>query len=195
NNTAASKCILALGYFYLNGALAQAGLFDAATDTGLWLSADYDSQDWVRTEAERQSNAAGMLLTPRWATAQRRRRSNITATAAQVARFITLLAQDNLVDTPASYEMRMLMNVTAGGIDSYAKNALDTVGRASTAFAAKIGFGDDRFSHDCAIIERTVAGNDLRYVAVGLGSAPNCNRTDLSDLFVLRDEIIVTRSS
>ena len=34
NDTATSKCILALGYFYLNGALARAGLFDAATSNG-----------------------------------------------------------------------------------------------------------------------------------------------------------------
>ena len=194
NNTAASQCILALGYFYLNGLLAQAGLFDAATSTGLWMSADYESHDWVKTEAERQANAAGSPLTPRWATAQRRRRSNITATAAQVARFMTLLAQDKLVDAKASQEMRALIDVTAGGIGSYAKAALDAVGRDSTAFAAKIGFGDDSFSHDCAIIERTVDGKDLRYVAVGLGSAPNRKRVDLSDLFVLLDETIVTRN-
>jgi hypothetical protein len=194
NNTAASKCILALGYFYLNGALARAGLFDAANRNGLWLAADYKSHDWVKTEAERQANAAGLLLTPRWATAQGRRRSNITATAAQVARFMTLLAQDKLVDATASHEMRALMNITPGGIGSYAKFGLDAVGRGSTAFAAKIGFGDDRFSHDCAIIERTVAGKDLRYVAVGLGSAPNRKRKDLRDLFVLLDETIVTRN-
>jgi Beta-lactamase enzyme family len=194
NNTAASQCILALGYFYLNGSLAQGGLFDAAASTGLWLSADYEGHDWVKTAAEQQTNAAGPLLTPRWATAQRRRRSNITATAAQVARFMTLLAQDKLVDGTASQEMRALMDVTAGGIGSYAKAALDEVGRDSTAFAAKIGYGDDSFSHDCAIIERTVDGKDLRYVAVGLGSAPDRNRTDLSDLFVLLDETIVTRN-
>ena len=193
NNTAASRCILALGYFYLNGSLAQAGLFDAAASTGLWLSADYEGHDWVRTEPEQRTNAAGMPLAPRWATAQRRQRSNITATAAQIARFMTLLAQDRLVDATASQEMRALMDVTAGGIGSYAKAALDEVGRDATAFAAKIGYGDDSFSHDCAIVERTVDGKDLRYVAVGLGSAPNRNRTDLSDLFVLLDETIVTR--
>ncbi len=128
NNTAASKCILALGYFYLNGSLAQAGFFDASAG-GLWLSADYGGHDWVRTAAERQSNAAGQELTPRWATAQGRRRSNITATAAQIARLLTLIAQDNLVDATASGEMRALMDVTSGGIGSYAKAALDAVGR------------------------------------------------------------------
>ena len=174
NNTAASKCILALGYFYLNGSLAQAGLFDSASSTGLWLSADYEGHDWVKTDAEQQTNAAGSPLTPRWATAQRRRRSNITATAAQIARFMTLLAQDKLVDATAGQEMRALIDVTAGGIGSYAKAALDAVGRDSTAFAAKIGYGDDSFSHDCAIIERTVdgKGSALRHRRPRLGAEP-----------------------
>jgi len=194
NDAASSKCILALGYFYLNGALARAGLFDAATRNGCWISADYKSHDWVKTNAERQVNGGGQPLTPRWATAQRRRLSNITATAAQVARFMTLLAQDKLVNATASLEMRALMNIKAGGIGSYAHFGLNAVGRASTTFAAKIGFGDDGFSHDCAIIERTVDGKHLRYVAVGLGSAPKRKRTDLRDLFVLLDEAIVKRN-
>ena len=107
---------------------------------------------------------------------------------------MTLLAQDKLVNATASLEMRALMNIKAGGIGSYAHFALNAVGRASTRFAAKIGFGDDGFSHDCAIIERTVAGKHLRYVAVGLGSAPKRKRTDLRDLFVLLDEAIVKRN-
>lgn len=195
NNTAASRCILALGYFYLNGALARAGLFDAGTSQGLWLSADYAGHDWVNTQAERQGNAAGPQLTARWATQQRRRRSNAAATAAQIARFMTLLAQDQLVDAAASRDMRALMTITPGGIGSYARGALVRVGRAPTMIAAKIGFGDDSFSHDCAIIERTVAGRHLRYVAVGLGSAPARKRQDLRDLFVLLDDTIVTRNA
>jgi monoamine oxidase len=206
NNAAASKCILALGYFYLNGALARAGLFDAATGKGLWLSADYKSHDWVKTQTDRQANAAGQLLTPRWATAQRRRRSNITATAAQVARFMTLLALDKLIpatddSAPAKAvataihgDMRALMKADAGGLGSDANDALRRVGRAPTLVIAKFGRGDDGFNHECAIIERTVAGKSLRYVAIGLGSAPKREHQDLFDLFVLLDETVVTRN-
>ena len=193
NNTAASKCILALGYFYLNGALERAGLFDAATHQGLWLSADYAGHDWVKTQTERQGNAAGPPLTARWAMQQRRRRSNSAATAAQIARFMTLLARGKLVDSDASRDMRTLMTITPGGIGSYARGALVRVGRTPTTIAAKIGFGDDSFSHDCAIVERTVAGKALRYVAVGLGSAPARKRQDLRDVFVLLDDAIVRR--
>jgi monoamine oxidase len=199
NNTAASKCILVLGYFYLNGALARAGLFDAATSEGLWLSADFKNHDWVKTDAQRKANAAGPQLTPRWATAQRRRRSNVTATAAQVARFMTLLAQNKLVDATASHpdpnhEMRALMRADAGGLGSDANDALRRVGRDPTLVIAKFGKGNDDFRHECAIIERTVGDKHLRYVAVGLGYSPKRRLQNWFDLFILLDEVIVTRN-
>jgi hypothetical protein len=243
NNTAASRCILALGYFYLNGALARANLFDAGppsgrskgapaplggserggtgpppgrsqggsaplggserserggsgTHHGLWLSADYAGHDWVNTQAGRQANAAGPPLAARWAKQQGRRRSNAVATAAQIASFMTLLAQRKLLaDKAASDDMLALMTITPGGIGSYARGALVRAGRTPTTIAAKIGFGDDSFSHDCAIVERTVAGKNLRYVAVGLGSAPARKREDLRDLFVRLDDTIVKRNA
>ena len=209
NNTAASYCTLALGYFYLNGALEQAGFFDSATENGLWLSADYARHDWVSTEAEKKANAAGKLLSPRWATAQRRSRSNVTATAAQAARFMTLLAQGRLVEADANHpdpngEMRTMMQAAVRcvprgscGIGSYVKDALSGVRprRPFTGIAAKKGFGDDSFSHECAIVERTVSGKDLRYVVVGLGSAPSRARRDLSSLFVRLDDVIVARNA
>jgi hypothetical protein len=194
DNTSASKCILALGYFYLNGALARAGLFDAATNKGLWLSADYKSHDWVKTEAEREANAAGQPLALRWADAQRRRRSNITATAAQVARFMTLLDQGKLVDSAASFQMRKLMRADEGGLGSDANDALRNAGRVPSSVSAKFGRGDDGFSHECAIIRRTVAGKTLRYVAVGLGYSPKRDPQNWLDLFVLLDEAIVERN-
>ena len=197
NNVAASKCILALGYFYINGALAQAGFFQSSN--GLWLSADYQRHDWVKTLAEKNANAAGPPLTPRWAKAQGRRRSNITATAAQTARFMTLLAQGKLVDATASREMRTLMQSAIAcaphascGIGSYVKDAL--AGRSLTTLAAKKGYGDECFSHECAIVERTVGHKDLRYVVVGLGSDPSQSRRDLSELFVSLDDVIVNRN-
>jgi hypothetical protein len=54
--------------------------------------------------------------------------------------------------------------------------------------------GDDSFRHECDIIERAVAGKDLRYVAVGLGYSPKRRRQNRFDLFVLLDEVIVTRN-
>jgi hypothetical protein len=195
NNAAAGRCILALGYFYINGALADAELFDTGGKSGLWVSADYLGHDWVKTAAEKASNSGGQSLTARWATAQARQKSNFTGTAAQVARLMTMLAQGRLVDAGASQEMRTLMDAANGGIGSYAESALIAATRAPTSIVSKIGFGNDSFSHDCAIVERTVAGKQLRYVAVGLGSAPSENRQDLNGLFVRLDEAIVKRNS
>ncbi|WP_157370741.1 serine hydrolase [Vulgatibacter incomptus] len=193
NNQAASNCILALGYFYLNGVLARSGYFDAATSKGLWISGDYDGHDWVRNAAEKASNAAGIALTPRWATAQGRSKSNFVGNALQVSRLLTAMANGKLLSSSSSTEMRALMNQMGGGIGSYARTALTAVGRAPDTLASKIGFGDDSFSHDCAIIERTVGGKLLRYVAVVFGSAPAQARQDLSDLFVLLDSAVVAR--
>ena len=148
----------------------------------------------MKTETERQANAAGQPLAPRWATAQRRRRSNITATAAQVARFMTLLAQGKLVDPTASRAMCALMKADAGGLGSDANDALRRAGRVPSSVFAKFGRGDDSFRHECAIIKRTVAGKDLRYVAVGLGHSPIRSRQNWFDLFVMLDEAIVTRN-
>ena len=55
NDSASSRCILALGYFYINGLFATSGFFNAGK--GLWISGDYATHDWVRTEA-------GALRTP-----------------------------------------------------------------------------------------------------------------------------------
>jgi hypothetical protein len=189
NNTAASRCILALGYFYINGLFARSGFF--AGGKGLWLSGDYAGHDWVRTTTEFHGNAAGVALDPRWATAQKRTKSNFVGNALQVGRLMTAMAQDTLVDAASSNEMRKLANQLAGGIGSYAGSALTAAGRAPSVLSSKIGLGDDSFSHDCAIVERTVGGNSLRYAAVVLGAQ---RRRNLSDLFVLLDSAVVARN-
>ena len=192
NNAAASRCVLALGYFYINGLFARSGFFNAGK--GLWVSGDYAGHDWVRTTAERSANAAGVALEPRWAAAQKRTKSNFVGNALQVGRLMTAMAQDTLADAGSCDEMRKLANQLSGGIGSYAGSALTAVGRRPTALSSKIGFGDDSFSHDCAIIERTVGGKRLRYVAAVLGSAKTQHRRDLSDLFVLLDATVVARN-
>jgi len=196
NNTAASRCVLAVGYFYLNGLFAQAGFFDATTGKGLWISGDYQGHDWVRSAAEKAANAAGVALTARWATAQGRQKSNFVANSLQVARLMTAMAMGTLVDGAASTEMRTLANQDSlsGGIGSYAGSGLDADGRTQTALSSKIGFGDDSFSHDCVIVERTVGSKHLRYAAVVLGSAPARSRQDLNQMIVLLDQAVVVHN-
>ena len=115
---------------------------------------------------------------------------------------MTLMAQDRLVDATASQEMRTMLQAAIAcvtgakcGIGSYVKDALVGAHRAFTALGAKKGYGDDSFSHECAIVERTVDGKALRYIVVGLGSAPARRRRDLSELFVRLDDAIVKRNA
>lgn len=180
NNAAASNCIRPLSYPYINGVLASAGFFDGSA--GLWMSGDYEGHDWQSGSG----NPAGQLLTARWATLQKRSKSNFTATALQVARFMTLLAQGNLVDLASSADMVSIMT-GADGIGSYIAIGLDaaTPPRLFNSIASKIGFGDDKVSHDCGIVRIDRGGDPtrtIRYVAVILGSPPAMGRSDLSQL-------------
>lgn len=196
NNTAASRCVLAVGYFYLNGLFAKSGFFDGTSNKGLWISGDYQGHDWVKNAAEKAANAAGVALAPRWATAQSRQKSNFVANSLQVGRLMTAMAMGTLVDAAASTEMRTLANQDplSGGIGSYAGSALNADGRTTTAVSSKIGYGDDSFSHDSAIIERTAGSKHLRYAVVVLGSAPARNRQDFDQLVVLLDQVVVTHN-
>lgn len=191
NNDAASRCILALGYFYLNGLFARNGFF--AGGKGIWISGDYAKHDWVASETERLSNAAGVALTPRWATAQQRTKSNFVGNALQYGRLMAAMATGKLVDPAACVEMRALADQLSGGIRSYGGNGLIAVGRTPSALSSKIGFGDDSFSHDSLIVERTdgASGKRIRYAAVVLGAK---NRQHLKDLFVLLDEAVLVRT-
>lgn len=189
NNAAAAKCIRALGFPYINGALRGAGLFSGSPPAGLWVSGDYEGHDWILS----RDNRAGRPLTARWAVAQKRKLSNFTATAAHVARLMTLLAQGRLVDRRSSLEMLLLMIVSGpgGGIGSYVREALRA--HRPDAVYSKIGLGDDGRAHDCAIVERTApSGTRIRYVVVGLGSKET-GRAELRNLFAKLDELIVSR--
>lgn len=191
NNEAASKCILDLSYPYINGALSAAGFFNEATKSGLWLSGDYTGHDWL------PSGKAGQKLSARWARLQKRSVTNFAGTAMQVARFMTLLAQGNLIDSASCSDMISMMT-GEDGIGSYIKVGLQsaTPPRAVSSVASKIGYGDDRFSHDCGIV-RVERGGDpakmIRYISVVLGSPPEKGRADLSKLVVGYHDCIVSR--
>lgn len=186
NNTAASMSIRPLSYPYLNGVLRNAGFFDATAHKGLWISGDYLGNDWVRGPG----NKAGQPLAPRFAKAQARTKSNFTGTSLQVARLLTLLGQGKLFDADAAACNDMISIMTgAQGIGSYIQSALLSASpaRAISAIASKIGFGDDAFSHDCALIRVDRAAdpaNPLQFVEVILGSPPSKGRADLDQLAV-----------
>lgn len=197
NNEAASNCIRALGYPYINGVLGAAGFFDKNSRTGLWLSGDYLGNDWLK------DNRAGQPLSPRWAHWQGRDVTNFAGTAFQVARLLTLLAQGRLVDKDSSAAMLGLMTGVTG-IGSYIRGALAGAAppRAFSAIASKIGCGDEvpapacGFSHDCAIV-RVDRGADpaqaIHYVVVALGSHPDQARADLRAMVVRFHDCVVAR--
>jgi hypothetical protein len=197
SNEAASKCIRALGYPYINGMLRSAGFFDRGSRVGLWLSGDYLGNDWLKADG------AGQPLSPRWARLQRRRVTNFGGTALQVARLLTLLAQGRLVDKASSAEMLGLLTGVAG-IGSYVRGALAlaTPPRPFTTIASKIGCGDEvrppacGFTHDCAVV-RLNRGSDparaIRYVVVVLGGHRDRARADLRKMVVRFHDCVVAR--
>jgi hypothetical protein len=191
NNSAASKCILALSYPYINGVLGSGGFFDKTTRNGLWISGDYLGHDW------RPGGRAGQPLTPRWAKLQKRQVTNFAGTACQVARLLTLIAQGKLIDRYSSTDMISVMQ-GANGIDSYVQSAFTGAlpPRPFSSISSKIGFGNDRFSHDCAIV-RADHGDDpgraLCFVTVILGSPPDRGRADLTKLAVAYYDCVRSR--
>jgi hypothetical protein len=133
---------------------------------------------------------------------------NAVGTAFQVTRLVTLMALDRLVESDTVHskpcgEMRDLLAAaiaTVGpksGIGSYIKDALDILPKKLfDAIQAKKGFGNDFSSHECGIVERTVGGKKLRYVAVVLGSLNPQNtdppgRQDLSDMVRRLDDVVI----
>jgi hypothetical protein len=190
NNAAASRCILALSYPYLNGVLGSVGFFERTSKTGLWISGDYMGHDWL------PNNGAGQKLTPRWATLQQRRTTNFAGTAFQVARLVTLLGQGKLVNAASSADM---LSITTGadGIGSYIQSALARAPRAFLRVFSKIGFGNDNVSHDCAFVRVNDGGGDparaIKYVVVVLGSPPANGRRDFDKLTVAYHDCIVSR--
>jgi len=199
NNEAASKCIRALSYPYINGVLGAAGFFNKKTKVGLWLSGDYMNHDWLKF------NAAGQPLSPRWARLQGRKLTNFAGNAFQVARLMTLIAQ--------SPEMISMMRSIPGtgtytpglhDVGSYIRDGLAgaTPPRAFGAIASKIGCGDEvpkpacGFSHDCAIVRIDRGGGPartIRYVVVALGGHPNQARADLHKMVVRFHDCVVAR--
>jgi hypothetical protein len=215
SDLATSKVVDALGYFYINGLLSSGGFFNVPPGgtggVGLWLSGDYEGHDWVNTKAEKDSDAGGQPLTARWSAkdAQNRVRSNMTATAVQAARLMTLMACGQLVDAESSSRMRDLLGKAVSkagscpgidcctGIGSYIKDALqpkdasDPHAPHDRTIQAKKGFGNDESTHECGIIEFTYKGRKLKYVAVVLGSLKRHGRSDFNAMVQRLDHTVI----
>jgi hypothetical protein len=167
--------------------LGSTGFFDKSAKAGLWLSGDYLGNDWVPSPG-----IAGHPLTARWAKLQNRTKSNMMGTALQVVRFMTALAQGKLTDATSSTNM-ISIATGASGIGSYVQGALASASprRSFSSVVSKIGYGDDSFSHDCAIV--TASTPAIRYSVAILGSPPSKGRSDFDQLEVAFHDYIVSR--
>jgi hypothetical protein len=165
DEAAAGRYIRALSYPYINGVLAAAGFFDPAKKRGLWISGDFNGNDWL------PNDAAGMPLTARWRLPGHAV-SNFTGAAQQLVRFLGLMAQGKLVDRASSAKMIELLGTP------FLKKTLEdaTPPRSFASVNGKVGIGawDTRF-HDGAIvrIERGPARTPIKYALVALGSPRN----------------------
>lgn len=156
SNLATSLIVRDVGFPYIVSTLLQTGLYDTNRNGGLWLGADYWGSNW-----------RGPLIggPPQ------------SATAGSVAAYYTLLAQNALVSSLASTEMKLFLqkapHLRFPGTGSWFKQGLEELkdkGSIKTLLA-KVGLAGG--ADDCALIEREVdAGGGkkvlLRYVAVAL---------------------------
>ena len=164
DEAAAGNYIRALSYPYINGVLESAGFFDSATNTGLWISGDYNSNDWLANDK------AGKPIDAKWQKPGHAV-SNFVGTARQLTRFVGLIATGNLAVSASSSDIEALLGTPwLAGILTKASPA-----RSFTSAVGKVGIGTwDLRDHDAAIVtferDPTDATKTIRYVVVVLGS-------------------------
>lgn len=185
DEAAVGRYIRALSYPYINGVLAAAGFFDPVEKKGLWISGDYNGNDWL------PGDGAGLPLTKRWRSPGHAV-SNFTGTALQVIRFLGLMAQGKLVDRASSAKMIELLGTP------FLKKTLEdaTPPRSFTSVGGKVGIGtwDSRY-HDSAIvrIERGHGRRPIKYALAVLGSPKDNNISALRNLERTYHDCVVAR--
>ena len=182
----ASSIVRAVGYPYIVSTLLQSGLYDPNRGGGLWLGSDYGRGKWRGKPSTWKGALAGG--------------SAESATAGALAAFMTLLAQDMLVDPQASAEMRALMqqDILPGprSIDGFKEGLEQLPNEGSLTTMVSMGGHADGSFDDCAFVERTVdtGGRQsigLRYVAVGLRAR---NGKELKALILELDNCILSNN-
>jgi len=176
NNEGANAAIKALGFIYIASVLMQSNLFDLSNANGLWIGRLFPRGDVVappvpaplpRTPKDLESTRAG-------------RRDGQEIFAAQSARsgvtFMTLLAQNRLVDAVACDQIRGMLDrsmfyAAAPHSSKTESNTRSPVGDALSArrvqvdeIYSKIGIGGRSNTWDVAFVRRTTpTGKRLSY--------------------------------
>jgi beta-lactamase class A len=145
SNSAASEAIQKVGFDYIASVLWQSRLYDPAAGGGLWVGKAYGGVNdrWHRDPVANASHGASALA---------------------CARLLTLLAQERLVDTEASREMKRVLGDP--GIHHKFVKGLERVQPEAQVFRKS---GSWRQWHgDAALVE----DGERRYVAVALCEDP-----------------------
>jgi hypothetical protein len=185
DEAAAGQYIRALSYPYINGVLESAGFFDSATNTGLWISGDYNGNDWLANDK------AGKPIDAKWQKLGHAV-SNFVGTARQLTRFVGLIATGNLAASASSSDIEALLGTPwLVGILTNASPA-----RSFTSAVGKVGIGTwDLRDHDAAIVtferDPTDATKTIRYVVVVLGS--DRRNTQMAQLEIAYHDCIVAQ--
>lgn len=154
SNLATSTVVHDIGFPFIASTLLQSGLYDTNRNGGLWLGADYFNSNW------RGALAGG---------------PEQSATAGSVAAYYTLLAQNALVSSSASTEMKTFLRKAPlrfpGTGSWFHQGLLSLTNPGIKTVLAKVGLSGG--ADDCALIEREVVVGGgrkilLRYVAVAL---------------------------
>jgi hypothetical protein len=103
NNASAGKCVRGVGYGYLNGALAAGGFFDPAIGQGLWVAGDYGGGKIWPYERIRSRND-GLVAQ--------------AGTTRDMAKLVSLIMTDRLLDSASCDEMRGRLARAATGVDT-----------------------------------------------------------------------------
>lgn len=176
SNFITSTLVRDIGYPYIASTLLQSGLYDPARGGGIWLGHSYWGTSW------RGALSGGPPQ---------------SATAGGAAAFMTLLAQDRLVDPHSSAEMRALIQKhpfpTHPTIVSWFEEGIRQLPHQGSRVLVLSKLGVLGGIDDCAYIERKVdeGRTTLRYVAVGLRAR---TKEELKTLILELDKCILANN-
>ena len=192
DNAASHTCIRDIGFIYVGSTLFQSDLYNPKRGGGLWEGASHLGTTWQRSFVPGSGRSAPDFQ---------------NSTPAAIASFLTLLAQNRLVNLASSRAMRELMSKRKTGFGSFTRSffeeGLTHVGLkphprdvftstgprfALSATHSKLGIGT--FHNDCALIARTDRGKVLKYAAAGFDDPLAGGPEQLWDLIVELDKCI-----
>lgn len=153
----AGSCIRNLGFPYIHGCLAEAGIWKRGK--GLWIALDYAGQLW-------------------WPDTLKERGSPQAATARSLAELMTLLEFDELVPGSRADMIDLLSGHRGGhsvGVISYITSgvwgALASAEKGTLDTRCKVGYTGANTHSDAGIVKHASKAGDVRYAVAILGGA------------------------